>query len=59
LELVEPRARRPGFAVPRHPDTHGLRTECPLPRDDAERVPRPLERVVRDADEQVRLARRR
>jgi hypothetical protein len=34
-----------------------LRAERVLPRDDAERVPRPLERVVRDADEQVRLAR--
>ena len=58
-ELVEPRARRPGLAVPRHPEPNRLRAECTLPANDRERVLRPLERVVGNAHEQVRLTRRR
>ncbi len=39
-------------AVPRHPDAHGIGAERALAPDDRQRVGRPLERVVVDADEQ-------
>ena len=55
-QLVEPRAGRLRLAVPRNPEADRLRPERVLPANDAERILRPLERVVGDADEQVRLA---
>ena len=58
VELVEPRSSWPPFPVPRHPETDGLRAERALPTNDREWVAGPLERVVGDADEQVRLVRR-
>jgi hypothetical protein len=54
-ELVESRACRLRLALPRNLDAHRPRTECLLPADDAEGVRRPLERVVVDADEEMRL----
>ena len=56
-QLDDACAHRERFAVPRHPHAHGLRTERALPAHDAERVRRPLERVVGNADEQPPLGR--
>ena len=53
VELDETGAARRRLAVPRHPDAHRVRAELALPAHDAERVARPLERVVVDADEQL------
>ncbi len=53
-ELVQPRSVRLEFAVPRDPDANGVSAEALLRSDDGERLRRPLERVVVDADEQPR-----
>jgi hypothetical protein len=59
LQLDDPGCVRRALALPRHPHAHRIRSELALPAHDAERIGRPLERVVVDAHEERTLRVRR